>query len=165
MLFGKADNRHEGIAAVAVPTHTAVACGKPHRHDIGQTDPSSARLGPMFEHHRQPLISTRDYAHRVLRSSVAGMALIVPTLLFGMLGYRFLEDLAWIDAFVDAAMLLGGMGPVHTPVTPAGKLFAGFYAIFCGLLVILVAGVMMAPIVHRAMHRFHLDQDKPGDGD
>jgi hypothetical protein len=119
----------------------------------------------MFEHHTQPLLSTRAYAHRVLRSAVAGMALIVPTLLAGMIGYRVLENLAWTDAFLDSAMLLGGMGPVHEPVTQAGKVFAGVYAIFCGLLVILVAGVMMAPIVHRAMHRFHLDQDQPGSDD
>ena len=69
------------------------------------------------------------------------------------------EDLAWTDAFLDAAMLLGGMGPVHEPATQAGKVFAGLYAIFCGLLVLLVASIMMAPIVHRAMHRFHLEQD------
>jgi ABC-type transport system involved in cytochrome c biogenesis permease component len=116
----------------------------------------------MFEHRSQPLISPRDYAHRLLRSAVAGLTLVVPTLLAGMLGYRYIEDLDWTDAFLEAAMLLGGMGPLHEPATQAGKIFAGLYAIVCGLLVLLVASVMMAPIVHRAMHRFHLESD-PGD--
>ena len=114
----------------------------------------------MFEHKSQPLLPTRAYAHRLLRSAVAGLALFVPSLGVGMLGYHALEGLPWIDAFVDSAMLLGGMGPVHEPATDAGKLFAGTYAIYCGLIVILAAGVMMSPIIHRAMHRFHLEQDE-----
>jgi hypothetical protein len=118
----------------------------------------------MFEHKSQPLLPPRAYAHRLLRSAVAGLMFVVPSLAIGMLGYHFLEALGWTDAFLDAAMLLGGMGPVHQPATEAGKIFAGLYAIYCGLVVILIAGVMMAPIVHRAMHRFHLESEA-GDGD
>jgi len=114
----------------------------------------------MFEHRSQPLLPTRAYAHRVLRSSVAGLALLAPALGIGMLGYHALEDLPWLDAFVEAAMLLGGMGPIHDPVTDSGKLFAGLYAIFCGVVVLVIVGVMLAPIVHRGMHRFHLEQDE-----
>jgi hypothetical protein len=113
----------------------------------------------MFEHKSQPLISTRAYAHRLLRSAVAGLMLVAPSLLLGMVGYHWLESLGWTDAFLDSSMLLGGMGPVHQPHSEAGKVFAGCYAIYCGLVVILVAGVMMAPIIHRAMHRFHLEQE------
>ena len=114
----------------------------------------------MYERRSQPLLPGRAYAHRLLRSSVAGLALLVPALGMGMLGYHALEDLPWMDAFVEAAMLLGGMGPMHDPVTDAGKLFAGLYAIFCGVVVLVIVGVMMAPIVHRGMHRFHLEQDE-----
>ena len=114
----------------------------------------------MFEHKSQPLLPARAYAHRILRSMLVALGLVAPSLLVGMLGYRLFEHLDWIDAFLDSSMLLGGMGPVHTPVSDGGKLFAGLYAIFCGLVVILVAGVMMAPVIHRAMHRFHLEQDE-----
>jgi hypothetical protein len=114
----------------------------------------------MFEHRSQPLLSPRLYVRRLARSALFGLGLVAPSLVIGMLGYRFFEHLSWIDAFLDSSMLLGGMGPVHTPVTDPGKLFAGMYAIFCGLIVILVAGIMIAPMVHRAMHRFHLAQDE-----
>jgi hypothetical protein len=117
----------------------------------------------MFEHKSQPLLPSRAYYHRIARSALAGLALVVPSLGIGMVGYHVLEERAWIDAFLDAAMLMGGMGPVAVPATEAGKLFAGAYAIFCGLVVILVAGVMMSPIIHRAMHRFHLEQDEGDD--
>lgn len=69
-------------------------------------------------------------------------------------------DLSWIDAFLNASMLLGGMGPVDTPCTFGGKLFAGFYALYCGLVVIIAAGVILAPIVHRILHRLHLENLK-----
>jgi hypothetical protein len=77
-----------------------------------------------------------------------------------MLGYNAIEGLSWIDAFLNAAMLLGGMGPVNTPLTFGGKLFAGLYALYCGLVVIVVAGVLLAPVVHRALHKFHFTQGK-----
>jgi hypothetical protein len=117
----------------------------------------------VFEHKSQPLISGRAYADRLVRSAVAGIGLLIPSLAIGMLGYHGLEHLSWLDAFVDSSMLLGGMGPVHPPATEAGKLFAGTYAMFCGLVVILVAGVMISPMIHRAMHRFHLEQESNED--
>lgn len=85
------------------------------------------------------------------------LALIAVSLFIGMAGYHSLEGLSWIDAFLNAAMLLGGMGPVNTPATCGGKLFAGLYALYCGLAVIVVAGVMLAPIAHRILHRFHME--------
>jgi hypothetical protein len=86
------------------------------------------------------------------------MTLIVPSLAAGMLGYHFIEQLAWTDAFLDAAMLLGGMGPVHTPTTNAGKLFAGFYALYSGLVFIATAALVVTPIGHRVLHRFHWNE-------
>jgi len=74
-----------------------------------------------------------------------------------MIGYHAFEKLNWIDSFLNSAMLLGGMGPVNMPVSVGGKLFAGIYALYCGLVVILVAGIILAPIAHRLLHRFHME--------
>lgn len=74
-----------------------------------------------------------------------------------MVGYRVFESLAWIDAFLNAAMLLGGMGPIDAPRTEFGKLFAGAYALYCGLVVVISAGIILAPIGHRLLHHFHYE--------
>jgi hypothetical protein len=83
---------------------------------------------------------------------------VAASLAIGMVGYHGFEHLSWLDAFVNAAMLLGGMGPLTTLQTDAGKLFAGFYALYCGLVVIAVAGIVLAPVAHRVLHRFHLEE-------
>jgi Co/Zn/Cd efflux system component len=90
-------------------------------------------------------------------SGIIALALITVSLFIGMVGYHLLEGLSWIDAFLNASMLLGGMGPVNAPVTFGGKLFAGLYALYCGLAVIFVAGVILAPVAHRILHRFHIE--------
>jgi sterol desaturase/sphingolipid hydroxylase (fatty acid hydroxylase superfamily) len=112
----------------------------------------------VFEHKSEPLLSHRDFLGRVARSVLAGALLVAVSLLAGMAGYHALERLAWIDAFLNAAMLLGGMGPVATPQTEGGKLFAGLYALYCGLVVIVVAGIVLAPVAHRILHQFHLEE-------
>ncbi len=76
-----------------------------------------------------------------------------------MAGYHYLEQLPWLDAFLDASMILGGMGPVRPPETPGGKLFAGLYALYSGLVFLVTAGVLLAPVLHRAMHKFHWRKD------
>jgi len=81
------------------------------------------------------------------------------SLMIGVLGYHYLEGLSWIDALVNAAMLLGGMGPVDPLQTTAGKIFASFYALFSGMVLLVAVGVLIAPIFHRFLHRFHLDLD------
>jgi hypothetical protein len=111
----------------------------------------------MFEHKSQPLIPARAFAKRLASSAVVALTLVLLSLLAGMIGYHQLEDLGWLDAFLNAAMLLGGMGPVALPVTDAGKLFAGVYALYCGLVVILVAGIVLTPVAHRLMHAVHLE--------
>lgn len=98
---------------------------------------------------------------RLAHSGIIALALIAVSLFIGMAGYHNFESLSWIDAFLNASMLLGGMGPVHTPATFGGKLFAGLYALYCGLAVILVAGVILAPIAHRILHRFHVESRNP----
>lgn len=113
----------------------------------------------MFEHISEPLITPRAFAWRLASSVAVAMAIVLLSLLIGMLGYHEFEDLGWLDAFLNAAMLLGGMGPVVMPVTASGKLFAGIYALYCGLLVILVAGIMLTPVAHRLMHSLHLEDD------
>lgn len=93
------------------------------------------------------------------RHLAAAAAFVAASLFIGMSGYVYFEQLSWLDAFVDAAMLLGGMGPVHTPETPGGKLFAGSYALYCGLVFLVTAGVVLAPVLHRALHKFHWRKD------
>ena len=85
------------------------------------------------------------------------LALVMASLGVGMIGYHLTEGLDWVDSFLNAAMLLGGMGPVNTPATFWGKIFAGVYALYCGLAVIMIAGLLLAPLAHRLLHRFHLE--------
>ena len=87
------------------------------------------------------------------------LPLVLVTLSFGMAIYRGVEGLSWADAFLNATMLLGGMGPVDKLHTEAGKWLAGCYALFAGLVFITVAGVMLGPVVHAVLHRFHLEQE------
>ena len=115
------------------------------------------RLLPEFEHLAQPVIPPHQFIIRLAHSGIIALALIVVSLFFGMAGYHILEDKNWIDAFLNASMLLGGMGPVDTPITFGGKLFAGLYALYCGLVVIVVAGIILAPVAHRILHRFHME--------
>jgi hypothetical protein len=80
------------------------------------------------------------------------------SLWLGMLGYEHFEGLPWRAAFLNASMLLGGMGPIDNPRTDAGKLFAGWYALYAGLVFLVAVGVMLAPVVHRMLHLFHADE-------
>lgn len=115
------------------------------------------RILPEFEHLAQPLIPPERFIIRLAHSGIIAVALVVASLLIGIVGYRALEALSWIDAFLNAAMLLGGMGPVDVPQTFGGKLFAGLYAIYCGLAVIFAAGIILAPVAHRILHKFHME--------
>ncbi len=119
----------------------------------------------IYEHRGQPLVPRAVFIRRVLRHAAAALGLVGVSLLIGMAGYHLLEGLSWLDGFLNAAMLLGGMGPVDALRTPAGKLFAGFYALYAGLLFITVAGLIAAPVAHRLLHRFHWAADNPGDED
>ncbi len=113
----------------------------------------------MFEHIAQPLLSRGAYLLRIVRHALAAVLLVAAALGLGVFGYHYTEGLSWIDALVNASMLLGGMGPVNPLYTVAGKLFASAYALFAGLVFLLVAGVVFAPVVHRFLHKLHLDAD------
>lgn len=97
------------------------------------------------------------YLQRQLRSLAIGAVFIVVALFAGMLGYHKFLGLSWIDSYENAAMILSGMGPVATPATFAGKFFSGSYALFSGIAVLAIAGVIAAPLVHRFLHRLHAD--------
>jgi hypothetical protein len=90
----------------------------------------------------------------------AALALLLVSLTLGMVGYEYFEQLPWRDAFLNAAMLLGGMGPVEAPRTDGGKLFAGLYALYAGLVFLVAAGIVLTPVVHRVIHKFHWEQDR-----
>ena len=109
----------------------------------------------MYEPRHKPPLSRTLFLRRILGHLLIGLGVIGASLAIGMIGYAAFEDLPWIDAFLNAAMLLGGMGPVDLPHTEAGKLFAGFYALYAGLVLIVVAALLISPVIHRVLHRFH----------
>ena len=114
----------------------------------------------MFEHRSKPLLSRRAYYGRLARSAGVGLLVIAFALGGGMLGYRIFEQMSWVDAFVNAAMILSGMGPVASLQTAGGKIFAGCYALFSGLAFFAILGIIFAPAVHRFLHKFHADEAK-----
>jgi hypothetical protein len=114
----------------------------------------------MFEHRSKPLLPRRQYYLRLARSVSIGLMVIVLALGFGMVGYRAFEGMSWVDAFVNAAMILSGMGPVSSLQTEGGKIFAGCYALFSGLAFFAILGIIFAPAVHRFLHRFHVEEAK-----
>jgi hypothetical protein len=113
----------------------------------------------MYESRRHPLLGRSGFLRRLLGHVAAALALALGSVVIGMGGYMKFEGLSAIDAFLETAMLLGGMGPLHAPATQAGKLFAGFFALYAGLVFIAIAALLLAPVAHRLLHRFHLDQD------
>jgi hypothetical protein len=110
-----------------------------------------------FEHSHQPLASTSEFLKRSMRFGLLAAGIILVSLGIGILGYHYLEGLSWIDSLLNASMILGGMGPVAPLQTVAGKLFASFYALFSGMVFLVAVGVLIAPIFHRFLHRFHLE--------
>jgi len=113
----------------------------------------------MYETRKQPLLRPKDFLRRVLIHLAAACVLLLGSVAIGMAGYMHFERLSALDAFLDTAMLLGGMGPVHIPVTDDGKLFAGFFALYAGIVFIATAALLLGPVAHRVLHRFHLDKD------
>jgi hypothetical protein len=111
----------------------------------------------MYETKKHQPLTKRQFLMRMANHLAAALILMIASILFGMSGYMFFEHLSWIDAFLNASMLLGGMGPVNSPVTEGGKLFAGFYALYAGLVFIVSAAIILTPVMHRILHRFHWD--------
>jgi hypothetical protein len=94
---------------------------------------------------------------RFRRAAIYAFALVAATLAIGMLGYRALEHMSWLDAFHQAAMLMSGMGPVVDIRSTAGKIFDGVYALFCGVILLASTGLLFAPVIHRILHKFHIE--------
>lgn len=113
----------------------------------------------MFEHRHEDLLPRSQFMRRQVQFTLIATGIIVGSLAIGMLGYHLLEGLPWIDAFLNAAMLMGGMGPLAPLTTDAGKLFAGVYALYCGLVLLISVGILAAPLFHRFLHYFHLEMD------
>lgn len=111
----------------------------------------------MFETRHKHLLPRKEYYRRIMHHAAMGVMVIIVSLGIGMIGYHTLEKLPWIDAFLNASMILAGMGPVATIQTNAGKIFAGCYALFSGIMLIFFLGIIFAPVIHRFLHKFHLE--------
>jgi hypothetical protein len=117
----------------------------------------------IFENGRQPVIPRRRFIRRMFIAIGLWLALTVIGLIIGIAGYAKFEGMSIVDAYVNAAMILSGMGPVGELKTTAGKLFAGTYAIFSGLIIVIATGFILAPIFHRVLHRFHVETTREKD--
>jgi hypothetical protein len=117
-------------------------------------------LKALFEHHNEKLLPRRKFIMRLLKYASIAVGLVLVSLVIGMAGYHLLEGLSWVDAFLNAAMLMGGMGPVNAFHTDAGKIFAGVYALYCGMILLIAVGILAVPIVHRFLHHFHYESEK-----
>ncbi len=113
----------------------------------------------MYEHRRQKLLSRPAFLKRLARQGLSALMLVAASMGIGTVGFHLLSEQRWIDALVNSAMLLGGMGPVGDLGGTRGKLFATFFALYAGLVFLIVAGLLFLPLFHRVLHRFHLDQD------
>jgi hypothetical protein len=114
----------------------------------------------MYEHQSQPLLPRKLFIARLLKHFALSFSLFFVSLAIGVLGYRVFEGLPWLDALLNASMILGGMGPVNQLTTVSGKLFASFYALFSGIIFLAGAGIIVAPIAHRILHRLNLKEEE-----
>lgn len=112
----------------------------------------------MYEHASERMLSRAPFLRRVAAHAGIAVALVLFALGIGVAGYRFFEGLPWLDALLNASMILGGMGPVDVLHTTAGKTFASFYALFSGVAFIGIAGILIAPFAHRLLHWLHLEE-------
>ena len=111
-----------------------------------------------FEHYHEKLLPRRLFIRRLLKYALISVALILVSLFAGMVGYHVFEGLPWIDSFLNAAMIMGGMGPVNQLHSDAGKIFAGIYALYCGMVLLIAVAIFAAPIFHRFLHHFHMEK-------
>jgi hypothetical protein len=125
--------------------------GAPYRYAKGAT---------MYEPKSKAPLPRHAFMRRIFKHISVAVLLLISSLLIGMAGYAYFEHLSWLDAFLNAAMLLGGMGPIDPPKTDGGKFFAGCYALYAGLVFVVTAGLIFTPILHRLLHKFHWDADK-----
>jgi hypothetical protein len=125
--------------------------------DLDQLVESAAQEEQDMTQHHRPLLSRKTFALRLVRSAGIALGILAASLGVGMLGYHGFERLSWLDSFLNASMILAGMGPAAELHTPSGKLFAGFYAIFSGIIFLSMTAVLLSPVAHRFLHRMHLE--------
>ena len=113
-----------------------------------------------LENRRQPLVSKRSFVRRLVFAALLSAILLAIWTVIGMIGYHSLAGLGWVDAFLNAAMIVGGMGPVAILDNEPAKVFAGFYAILSGVIFLSIFGLLIGPVFHRFLHRFHLEGDE-----
>ena len=114
----------------------------------------------MFERHHEKLLPRRAFLKRLAKYALISISIIIVSLLIGMIGYHGFADYSWVDSFLNSAMLMGGMGPVGSLNTNAGKIFAGIYALYCGLVELVAVAIFAAPLFHRFLHHFHLEREQ-----
>jgi len=114
----------------------------------------------MFEHRHEKLAPLRVFIGRMARSALLAAALLLVVLFIGISGYHWLAGLGWIDSLLEASMILGGMGPINAPKNTSAKVFASIYALFSGVVFIALMGLLLGPLAHRLMHKFHLKDSK-----
>lgn len=112
----------------------------------------------MFEKYSQKIAPKPKFYKRVFKSFSLAFTIIAVSLLIGIIGYHFVEKLSWIDSFLNASMILSGMGPSTPLSTTEGKLFAGIYALFSGIIFLISIAIILAPLFHRFLHKFHVDE-------
>ena len=112
----------------------------------------------MYEHHSKPLLPKKEFYNRLFLNFLWGGVIVAFSLLLGVLGYHFTENLGWIDSLLNASMILTGMGPVNPMTTAISKIFASFYALFSGVVFLTTIAFVLAPVAHRFLHKFHLDE-------
>jgi hypothetical protein len=113
-----------------------------------------------FEKRHQKVVTRLAFAERMARAIGVAMMLILPSLVVGIVGYQYFEGMTLTDAFLNASMILSSMGPAAPLKTEGGKIFAGFYAMYCGLVVVIATGFVLAPIFHRVLHKFHVETSR-----
>lgn len=118
----------------------------------------------MYERHSQPPISRRAFLGRLAAHFGVVFVLFLGSLGVGVAGFALLEGMAWADAFLHASALLGGLGFVEAPGSVGGKLFAALYSLYAGLVFLAAFGIVLAPVVHRILHKFHWEADRPDSG-
>jgi len=111
----------------------------------------------VYEHYKQPVLPFRAFLKRLLRHFGIAVLILAVSLGIGVIGYRTLAGLGWVDSLLNASMILGGMGPVNALTSNSAKIFASLYALFSGIVFLVAAGVLIAPVAHRLLHYFHMD--------
>jgi hypothetical protein len=148
---------HAAFGAASSRTFAAI------RRECGERramPPRTATNVRVYEHSTDRLLPVRDFLQRLFRHASLAAIVMAGSLLVGIFGYHWIAGQDWIDSFLNAAMILGGMGPVGDLNSNAAKIFAGLYALYAGLVFLVAAGILLAPLFHRVMHKFHLDDDE-----